>query len=142
MSTSATQAKVGGLRLPEDARIAALVGFTLGTIAVVLGNTDVQAGQNGGVGPMVVGIVLSAVAALGVGILVFSRARRFERPAIVLAVLGLLTVVAFWSGLPFVLGSHAVALARRSSGRLAVSAQLLGALAVVAAMAASVVDRF
>ncbi|HEX2893401.1 MAG TPA: hypothetical protein VHO29_05300 [Marmoricola sp.] len=142
MSTSATPTKVGGLRLPEDARIAALVGFTLGAIGVVLANTDVRAGQNGGVGPMIIGIVLSAAAALAIGILVFSRARHFERPAIVLAVLALLTVVAFWSGLPFVLGAHAVTLARRGSGRLAVSAQLLGALAVVAAVVASVVDRF
>jgi ABC-type transport system involved in multi-copper enzyme maturation permease subunit len=131
-----------GLRLAEDARISVLVGFTLAAIAVVLANTDVPRGQNGGVGPLVVGIVLSGVVALAVGILVFSRARRPGRAGLVVGILGVLTVVAFWSGLPFVLGAHAVALARRARGGLATTGLLLGGLAVIAAGAATVIDRF
>lgn len=129
------------LRLAEDARISALIGFTLAAIGVVLANTDVQPGQNGGVGPMVLGLVLSGAVALAVGVLVFSRARRAERAGLVVGVLGVLTVVAFWSGLPFVLGAHAVALGRRARGRLATSALLLGVLAVAGATVASVIDR-
>jgi drug/metabolite transporter (DMT)-like permease len=130
------------LRLAEDARISALAGFTLAVIGVVLANTDVKPGQNGGVGPMVVGIVLSGVVALAVGVVVFSRARRPERAGLVVAILAVLTVVAFWSGLPFVLGAHAVALARRARGGLATTALVLGGLAVVAAGVASMLDRF
>jgi hypothetical protein len=129
------------LWLAEDAQLAALVGFTLAAIGVVLANTDVSAGENGGVGPMVFGLVLSGVVALAVGALVVSRVHRPGRAGAVVAALGLLTVVAFWSGLPFVLGAHAVALGRRTHGRLAVAVQLLGALAVVAAAVVSVVDR-
>jgi hypothetical protein len=51
-------------------------------------------------------------------------------------------VVAFWSGLPFVLGSLAVALGRRATGRLATAAQAVGLIAVLAAAAVTVVDRF
>jgi hypothetical protein len=136
-----TEAEGRRLRLADDARISALVGFTLAAIGVVLANTDVPAGQNGGTGPMALGLVLSGVVALAIGILVFSRTRRPDRAALVLGVLGVLTVVAFWSGLPFVVGAHAVALGRRARGRLATMAMVLGGLAVVGATVASVLDR-
>lgn len=130
------------MALAEDARIAALIGFTLAAIAVVLANTGVPQGQNGGPGPLAGGIVISGGAALLLAIVVFSRTRRPGRAGLVMGSVGLVTVVAFWSGLPFVLGSLAVALGRRATGRLATAAQAVGLIAVLAAAAVTVVDRF
>ncbi|MGZ4637506.1 MAG: hypothetical protein ACXV2J_00440, partial [Actinomycetes bacterium] len=62
--------------------------------------------------------------------------------AVAVGVIAVVTVVAYWSGLPFVLGATAFVLGRRAApGTPAVVAQVLGAVAVVAGVAALIADK-
>ncbi len=81
-----------------------------------------------------------------------SQAPRTNRPAkagLVVSILGLLTVVAFWSGLPVILGGAGVALglagreraAEAGRRRLAVAAIIVGALAVLLGVGSTVWDQ-
>ena len=102
----------------------------LGAIAVA---NFVAEGENGGPAEFAV----SAVVALAVAALLFGRvvpnARESARPgrtALVLAILAVVTLVVFWSGLPQVLAPAAIVLgvaAPRS--REAVAATVLGSVA-------------
>jgi CDP-diglyceride synthetase len=91
-----------------------------------------------------VGFLIAAAAAL----IVFGWfVRRSSRPgarawpaAIVFAVLALITVPAFWSGLPPVFGVAAIYLGRRSRSRGGIAAIALGALALVADIGAYATD--
>jgi quinol-cytochrome oxidoreductase complex cytochrome b subunit len=103
------------------------------------------------------------IAALVVGALTFAlvvpwarrtkAAQRTNRPAkagIVCSILGLVTVLAFWSGLPIILGAGGAVLGRmgqeraRQAGQrgLALSALALGIVAVVLDIALFLLGRF
>ncbi len=80
-----------------------------------------------------------------------SQALRTNRPAkagLVSSVLGLLTIVAFWSGLPVILGGAGVALgmagqeraAEAGRRRLATAAIIVGALAMLLAVGTTFMD--
>jgi hypothetical protein len=89
------------------------------------------------------GSLLLAVALFG---WVIPRAKYPARIGLVVGMLGVLSLAAFWSGLPFVLGPAAVALgllgrsaaSTRLQGSIAVA---LGALATLGALAAVVLDQ-
>lgn len=74
---------------------------------------------------------------------------RTDRPArigLIVGLLAILSLAAFWSGLPYVLGPAAVALgllgrARSGSQSQATAAIVLGALATVAGLAAIALDQ-
>ncbi len=112
------------------------------------GAWGVDFGGNGGWASLAVLVALVTVAVVLVG-LATARARvapplRAARRALVLAVLGVLTVVVFWTGAPAVLAGGATGLAldaRRRAGRLpgtAAAAVALAALALVAAVVLAV----
>jgi hypothetical protein len=93
-------------------------------------------GDNGGAGPYAVSIGVCAILAAVLFGRVLPAAADPARAAWILAALALVTCVAFWSGLPFVLGIAAVSSASRA-GRTAPAAA--GALAVVLAFVACLV---
>lgn len=112
-------------------------------IAALAAANFVGEGENGGVGPFAVTSVIAILAA----VVLFGRVvpRAVERPdaariALGLAALALLTGVAFWSGLPQVLGPAAIVLglAAPRSGE-SVAAIGIGSVAYVASLAASVI---
>jgi hypothetical protein len=97
-------------------------------------------GDNGGAGPF----ALSAVITLAVAALLFGRvipsAREGARPgrtALVVAVLAVLTLVVFWSGLPQILAPAAIALGLTAprSGE-SVAAVTLGSVAYALSLVA------
>lgn len=103
-------------------------------------------GENGGAGPY----ALTLIASLVVATILFGWAiPRIERPAragLVVGVLGVLSIAAYWTGLPYVLGPAALVLGLLGRGRpdgngVAVVAVVLGALATVGAIAAVIVDQ-
>ena len=78
---------------------------------------------------------------------VVPRAANSNRPAIgglVCSILGLLLVIAFWSGLPIVLGTAGALLGRGSRttrGGLALAAIIVGAAAIVLNLVGFLADR-
>ncbi len=87
--------------------------------------------------------LLVALALFGWGI---PRAERPARSGLIVGLVAVLSLAAFWSGLPYVLGPAAVVLGlrgrtRSDGGMQATAAIVLGALAVIGGIAAVVLDR-
>jgi hypothetical protein len=117
---------------------ATVVGIGALAVANFAGN-----GENGGAGPFAFASVIAILAA----VVLFGRVvpRAMERPnagrvALILAALTLLTGVAFWIGLPQILGPAAIVLglAAPRSGE-SVAAIGIGSLAYLASLVACVI---
>ncbi len=95
--------------------------------------------------PIVLIVLLVVAAALF--FFVVPRASRSNRPAVtglVCSILGVLLIVAFWSGLPIVLGTAGALLgrkARTTGGGLALAAVIVGIAAVALDLLALLADR-
>ena len=120
----------------QDERLAAGLALLITVVALAIANFAGD-GENGGVGPYVVCVAVSAILA---GVLfgrVLPSVEDPARAAWILAALALpIAFVAFWSGLPFVLGMGAIYSAGRA-GRTAPAA--LGALIIVLTAIACVI---
>jgi hypothetical protein len=137
--------KGSGMTLSRNTTIG--IGFAAtGLAAVALAVANFGGGENGGAGPYAFTLVLC----LAVAVALFGWAiPRIERPAragAITGVLGALSVAAFWSGLPFVLGPAAIVLGlhgrRRETNRAAATvAVVLGALATAGGIAALIFDQ-
>ena len=134
--------------------IASALGAAALAAYAVLGSPDRQPDQVDSL-PYVIGFTL-VIAAVVFGLVVpwaekRSEVRRSNRPAkagLVASVLGLLTVVAFWSGLPIVLGGAGVAMgiagqerAAEGGSNLARAAVLVGIVAVVLSILSTLWER-
>ena len=107
--------------------------ITIGALAVANFAGD---GENGGVGPYAVCVGICVILAAVLFGRVLPNVADPARAAWILAALALVTCVAFWSGLPFVLGMGAVYSGGRA-GRTAPAA--IGALAIVLAVVGCVI---
>ena len=119
----------------QDERLAAGLALVISAVGLAFANFA-GSGDNGGVGPYVICLgVVVVLAALLFG-RVLPSASDHARAAWILAALALVTTVAFWSGLPFVLGMGAV----YSGGRAGRTAPVaVGTIAIVLAFVACVV---
>ena len=111
-------------------------GLALAITVVALAFANFGGGDNGGVGPYVVCVGVSAILAAVLFGRVLPNADDPARAGWILAAFALLTCLVFWTGLPFVLGMGAVYSGARA-GRNAPIA--LGTLAIVLAFAGSVI---
>lgn len=124
--------------LAAGAAAAALAGVALAAANFV------SEGENGGVGPYLATLAVSVVIA---GVLfgwAIPRADRPGRSGLIAAVVALLSVPVFWTGLPYVLGPAAIVFGlsgRARSDGAGTAAVVLGALATAAGVAAVVVDQ-
>jgi hypothetical protein len=128
------------VNLPAIALAAAIL------TAIALGAANFAGGDNGGPGAYAVTLTLS----LGVAAALFGWAiPRIDRPGragVIVGALAVLSVAAYWLGLPYVLGPAALALgligrARNEERVAGTVAVVLGALATVGAVAAVVADQ-
>ena len=119
----------------NDERLAGALAMLLVIVATAVANFAGD-GENGGAGPYAVGIVVCAVVAALLFGRVLPQAADPARAAWILAGLAIVTLVAFWSGLPFVFGMGALYSAARA-GRTAPAA--LGALAIVLGVVACLI---
>ncbi len=123
------------------------IGFAVAALtAVALAVANFGGGENGGTGPYALTLVLCLVVATALFGWAIPRTERPARAGIIVAVIGVLSVAAFWSGLPFVLGPAAIVLGlagrnRPSSGTAGTAAIVLGALATAGGIAALVFDQ-
>jgi hypothetical protein len=125
----------------RDAALPLGVGLVIAAIAIIMGNTNIEEGENGGTGAMIGTLAFIAVVTALIYFLLLPRVNS-ATVGVVVGVIALITVVAYWSGLPFVLGATAFVLGRRAApGTPAIAAQVLGALAVVAGIAALIADK-
>ena len=123
--------------------VSTIVGVLVAILSVVL--PPVQPDQLSAL-PIIVVVLLVIAAALF--LVVVPRAARSNRPAVVGLVCGIIGLLLagplFWSGLAIVFGAAAVLLGRiaQDPGRgLALSAVIIGAVAVVADLVSFSVDR-
>ena len=133
---------------PTLAAATALLIFVALAFAYVLDVTNNESGDSDVVGWLIVSAVSSLIAAaLLVRFVPATEAdpsteNKPARRGLILGVLSLVTVVAFWTGLPFALGVPALALAASGNARApqqghggqATAATALAALAIVASI--------
>ena len=103
-------------------------------------------GENGGGAAYAITLAVSLLVAVGLFGWVIPRTTRPARTGLVVGVLALLSIAAFWTGLPYVLGPAAVVLGQlgraRSETRMpATIAIALGVLATAGGIAAVVLDQ-
>jgi hypothetical protein len=126
-----------------------ITGIGLGAAALtavaLAGANFIDAGDNGGVWPYAVTLAGSLLLALALFGWVIPRSERPARTGLIVGLLAILSLAAFWSGLPYVLGPAAVALGllgRARGNRMQASIAIaLGALATVGGVAAIVIDQ-
>jgi hypothetical protein len=128
---------------------AGLAAFAL-TAAVLIPLNFAGSGEDGGTGAYIVCVAVCAALVLALFRWAIPRAvaagpAAAGRRALGLSIAAVLTVAAFWSGLPLVLGGAAAtmgALAReRGAGRTATVAIVLGCLAMVLFVAVAAFDQ-
>ena len=119
----------------EDERLAAGLALLLTVAALAFANFGGN-GDNGGAGPYVVSVAVCGLLAAFLFGRALPAAADPARAAWILAGLAVVFCVAFWSGLPFVLGVGAIYAARRA-GRTAPA--VVGGLAVALAFVACLV---
>jgi hypothetical protein len=113
----------------QDEKLTGVLAMLI-TVAGLAFANFAGSGENGGAGAYVISVGVCAILAAVLFGRVLPNAADPARAAWILAALALITCVAFWSGLPFVLGAAAIYSASRA-GRTAPAA--IGALAVVLA---------
>ncbi len=114
--------------------------------ALAAANFIGDAGDNGGGPEYAITLAVSLLVAVGLFGWVIPRITRPARVGLVVGVVALLSVAAYWTGLPFVLGPAAIVLGQlgraRSETRMpATIAVVLGVLATAGAIAALVADQ-
>lgn len=119
----------------DDARLAGTLAVILVLVGLAFANFA-GSGDNGGGAEYAVGVGVCAVLAAVLFGRVLPHAADPARTAWILAILAVVTCLAFWSGLPFVLGIGAMYSGWRA-GRGAPA--VVGALAIVAAFVGCVV---
>ena len=119
----------------QDERAAGTLALLITAVALAFANFA-GTGENGGVGPYAVCLGVVAILAAVLFGRVLPHAADPARAGWILAGLALITCVAFWSGLPFVLGMGAV----YSGGRAGKNGPVaLGAAAIVLAFVGCVI---
>lgn len=115
--------------------VLASAGIGLAGVVILVGNWHVPAGQHGGAVPALASVVLCGTVAGVLFGLVVPRSRRPGRTTLVLGILAVLSLVAFWSGVTPVIGAAALA-ARPAATERTRAAAAGSVLAVVSGAAA------
>jgi hypothetical protein len=129
-------------RVPGGVATAMAVGLVLALIVVVVGNTNLSNGENGGVWPGIVTGVGCAVLAAVLYWLVRDRWQGSVRATLVLGIVTVLTLVVFWSGVPLVLAGATWGAAEGTppKSRAVLTARVLAAVAAVLALVVTFVQ--
>ena len=123
-----------------------IVAAILTAAALAAANFIGDAGENGGGPEYVVTLAVSLLVAVGLFGWVIPRTTRPAKVGLVVGVIALLSIAAYWTGLPYVLGPAAIVLgqlgrARPETRTPATIAVVLGALATAGGIAAVIGDQ-
>jgi drug/metabolite transporter (DMT)-like permease len=129
-------ASTSDLRSPSLIGALAPVSLVVAGLIIFAGNYDVRKGENGGTTPAIGTAIICVVLAAVLFGYVVPRARNVNRTAVILGVVGFVSLVAFWSGVTPVLAAAAIAVAppTTESPRSTKVAQGAAAAAAVAAL--------
>lgn len=115
------------------------LGAIAALIIVFAGNYHVKSGENGGTGPAIItGAICLALAVVLFGYVV-PRASNLDRTAFILAVIGVVSVVVFWSGVTPLFAAAALAVTGHDPSPPSRRVRIAEALAVVASLAALII---
>jgi hypothetical protein len=119
------------------AQTTAVTGIAIAGLIIFAGNYDIGKGENGGVGPAIitaVGCLLVTAVLYGA---VLPRTRRSNRTAVILGILAVVSLAAFWSGVTPVFAGAALATtaAVPATSRGTRIAQAAGGVATIIALA-------
>jgi hypothetical protein len=119
------------------AQTTAVAGIAIAGLIIFAGNYNVGNGENGGLGPAIIsaaGCLLVTAVVYGV---VLARTQGSNRTALILGILAVLSLAAFWSGVTPVLAGAALAAnaGKADSSRGARIAQAAGGVATLIAFA-------
>ena len=126
---------------------AGVLAAALAAVALAVANfVSTEPGENGGGAAYAATLGISLLLAAAVFGWAIPRTERPGQVGLAVGALGLLSVAAFWSGLPYVLGPAAIVLgllgrARPGQQTPATIAVVLGALTTAAAVAAVIIDQ-
>lgn len=129
----------------QNVLTAGFAAAVLAAVALAVANF-VGDGENGGVGPYAITLVASIAIATALFGWAIPRIARPGRAGVIVGALGLLSLAAYWSGLPYVLGPAAIILgllgrSRAEGHGAATTAVVLGVLATVGGIAGVIVDQ-
>lgn len=130
MSTPSTTLRT----LQPASQAAAVTGLAVAGIIIFAGNYHLAPGENGGLGPAIItggGCLLLAALLYGA---VLPRTGASNRAAVILGILAVVSLAAFWSGITPVLASAAFAATPHAATRVARIAQGAGSLAAIVAV--------
>lgn len=125
------------VRAPGITGVLAPIGLVVAGLIIFAGNYDVRKNENGGTGPAIVTAVICVVLAAVLFGYVVPRVRNANRTALILAAIGVVSIVAFWSGIPPVLTAASLAVAPPSAASPR-STKIVQALAAVVSAVALV----
>ncbi|MDP8926863.1 MAG: hypothetical protein M3M97_08140 [Actinomycetota bacterium] len=132
--------------MSRETRLAGIISTIVAVLVAILSTVLPPVYQDQLRALPIIVVVLLVIAAV-LFFFIVPRAARSNRPAVaglVCSILGLLLVVAFWSGLPIVLGTAGALLgreARATGGGLALAAVIIGVAAIILDILALLGDR-
>jgi hypothetical protein len=129
-------------RSPAVVARAMAVGLGLALVVVVVGNTNLGAGESGGLWPGIVTGVGCAILAAVLYWLVRDRWHGSSRATLTLGIVTVLTLAVFWSGAPLVLAgaTWAAADGAPAKSNAVLTARVLSAAAAVFALVVTFVQ--
>jgi hypothetical protein len=122
-----------------SAPILAAIGLGVAAVIIFAGNYHVQKGEDGGTGAAIGTSIICLVLAGFLFGYVVPRARNAERGAMILSVIAIVSIVAFWSGVTPVLTAAALALTSRGERAPATKLVVAESLALLVSLAALIV---
>ena len=89
-------------------------GLVLAAFVIIAGNTGLKPGENGGTGPLIISLVVCTAVAVALFGWLVPGSTNPGRTSVIFVGLAAVSLLAFWSGLPAVLATAAMALAVRA----------------------------
>ena len=120
----------------------ALGGWALALVIIVAGNYHVAKGENGGTGPALFSAIVCTVLAVALFGFVVPRIRNADRALLIIGVVAVVGIIAFWLGIHPILAATALAIAQRTGARSrkAMTGQALAGVAALGALVISLAN--
>jgi hypothetical protein len=131
-NATATAPTTTGRSLPSAETLFG-IGIVIGGFVIFAGNYNLKPGDNGGLGPAIGTAIILVVLAAVLYFVVRPRVKNVDRTIVILSVLAILSIAAFWAGVTPILAAAALAVGA-GAAQISKAARVMQVLAVVAAL--------